>query len=298
MAKVVTNNKCKSELIDLLHVSEEKFITVEDGEELPLGNKTLKFIFTPWVHWPETMITYLKEDKILFTCDFFGSHFASDELYPEDEKKIYEPEKRYFAEIMMPFRANIRKNLEKISGLDFELIAPSHGFIHKDINSIIDSYKDWTSENVKNDVVVPYISMHGSTEKMAEFFIDSLIKKGLNVKPFNLADADIGDLAMSLVDAATIVIGSPTVLVGPHPKIIFAAYLVKVLRPKVKFISIIGSFGWGSKMVETLAEMVSGLNAEIIEPVVVKGYPGENDFVMLEALAEKIKNKHKELGLI
>lgn len=298
MAKVVTNAKCKSELMDLLLIPEDKFIVIQDGEEISLGDKTLRFIFAPWVHWPETMLTYLPEDKILFTCDFMGSHYATDSLFLEDVKEIYKPAKRYFAEIMMPFRTSIRKNLEKIKDLEIEIIAPSHGPLHESKDFIIGCYNDWASEEVKNVAVVPYISMHGSTDKIAQYFINSLIEKGVIVESFNLADTDIGELAMSLVDAATIVLGTPTVLIGPHPKAVFAAYLVKVLRPKVKFLSLIGSYGWGTKVVEQVAEMLGSLNAEIIEPVIVKGYPKDPDFVLLDELAEKIRSKHKELGLL
>jgi flavorubredoxin len=298
MAKVVTNEKCKLELMDLLLIPEEEFIVIQDGGEISLGDKTLRFIFAPWVHWPETMVTYLPEDRILFTCDFLGAHYQADNLFLEDVKEIYKPAKRYFAEIMMPFRASIRKNLEKIKDLDIEIIAPSHGPLHESKDFIIDCYNDWASEEVKNVAVVPYISMHGSTDKIARYFINSLIEKGVIVESFNLADADIGELAMSLVDAATIVLGTPTVLIGPHPKAVFAAYLVKVLRPKVKFLSLIGSYGWGTKVIEQVAEMLGSLNAEIIEPVIVKGYPKDSDFALLDELAEKIRSKHKELGLL
>jgi len=298
MAKVVTNAKCKSELMDLLLIPEDKFIVIQDGEEVSLGDKTLRFIFAPWVHWPETMLTYLTEDKILFSCDFLGAHYPADNLFLEDIKEIYKPAKCYFAEIMMPFRTSIRKNLEKIKDLDIEIIAPSHGPLHESKDFIIGCYNDWASEEVKNVAVVPYISMHGSTDKIAQYFINSLIEKGIIVESFNLADADIGELAMSLVDAATIVLGTPTVLVGPHPKAVFAAYLVKVLRPKVKFLSLIGSYGWGTKVVQQVAEMLGSLNAEIIEPVIVKGYPKDSDFVLLDELAEKIRSKHHGLGLL
>jgi len=298
MAKVVTNAKCKSELMDLLLISEDKFIVIQDGEEVSLGDKTLRFIFAPWVHWPETMLTYLPEDKILFSCDFLGAHYPADNLFLEDVKEIYKPAKRYFAEIMMPFRTSIRKNLEKIKELDIRIIAPSHGPLHESKDFIIGCYNDWASEEVKNVAVVPYISMHGSTDKIAQYFINSLIEKGVVVESFNLADADIGELAMSLVDAATVVLGTPTVLIGPHPKAVFAAYLVKVLRPKVKFLSLIGSYGWGTKVVEQVAEMLGSLNAEIIEPVIVKGYPKDADFVLLDELTKKIRSKHKELGLL
>ena len=114
-AKVVTTPKGKDLLAALLLVTEDKFLTVNDGETLSLGNKTLEFIHAPWVHWPETMLTYLREDKMLFPCDLFGSHLATTDLYVTDEGQVYEAAKRYFAEIMMPFRTSIEKHLEKLN---------------------------------------------------------------------------------------------------------------------------------------------------------------------------------------
>jgi flavorubredoxin len=295
MAKVVTNAKCKEELKDLLLVPEEKFITVVDGETLSLGNKTLQFIFTPWVHWPETMVTYLKEDQVLFSCDFFGSHIGNGEIFIKDRNFVYRSAKRYFAEIMMPFRPNIQNNLEKIKDLGFTLIAPSHGPLHPQPSFIIDAYKDWVSNKVKNEVVLPYVSMHGSTQKMVEHFVVSLQKRKIEVKPFDLAKMDVGELAMALVDAATIVIASPTVLVGPHPLAVYAAYLANALRPKTKFVGVVGSFGWGSKMVDTLKGMLTNLKVELLDPVVARGYPKEPDFAALDNLAETILQKHKEV---
>ncbi|MDZ7664695.1 MAG: FprA family A-type flavoprotein [Desulfotignum sp.] len=113
-AKLISTPKAKGMLVDLLKIPDEKCKTVEDGETLSLGDKTLKFIYTPWVHWPETMVTWLEEDQILFSCDFFGSHIASTDLFVTDEGRVYEAAKRYFAEIMMPFRGIIKKNLEKL----------------------------------------------------------------------------------------------------------------------------------------------------------------------------------------
>jgi flavorubredoxin len=110
-AKVVTNAKCRDMLMDLLHIEEGKFITIEDGQTLSLGDKTLQFVFIPWVHWPETMGTYLKEDKIFFPCDFFGSHLATSSLFVDDQATVYESAKRYYAEIMMPFRGPIKNTL-------------------------------------------------------------------------------------------------------------------------------------------------------------------------------------------
>ncbi|MBW1974088.1 MAG: FprA family A-type flavoprotein [Deltaproteobacteria bacterium] len=297
-ARVVCTPKCKSLLMDLLLIPENKFITVNDGERLSLGDKTLEFIHAPWVHWPETMLTYLKEDRILFTCDFLGSHLATSDLFVTDESTVYEAAKRYYAEIMMPFRKFVEKNLEKVKELKVEIIAPSHGPIHSNPDFILNAYGEWVSDEVKNEVIIPYISMHGSTKKMVDYFVGALIKRGITVKQFNLSKTDLGELAMALVDPATVVIGSPTVLFGLHPNIVCAVYLVNALKPKLKFASIIGSYGWGGKMVKQLTDMISNLKVEILEPVVVKGSPKEADFKALDRLAEEILNKHLEYGIV
>ena len=297
-AKVVTNEKCQRFLQDLLHIPETRFITVDDGDTLSLGNKTLKFVFTPWVHWPETMVTYLVEDKILFSCDFFGSHLATSQLFVKDDPKVLEDAKRYYAEIMMPFRTIIQKNIEKVRALDLEMIAPSHGPIYLNPDFIIDAYSEWVSDNVKNEVILPYVSMHGSTESMVDYLIDALMNKGITVKPFNLTVTDIGELAMALVDAATIILATPTVLTGAHPAAVYAAFLTNALRPKLKFAGIIGSYGWGGKTVEQIKGLLSNLKVELLEPVLIKGLPKIEDLKLLDNLAETIYKKHKEAGII
>ncbi len=295
-AKLITSSKAKGMLMDLLQVPEKSFITVEDGETLSLGDKTLKFIYTPWVHWPETMSTYLEEDKILFSCDFFGSHIATTDLFVTDEGRVLEAAKRYFAEIMMPFRSVIQKDLEKLASYEIEMIAPSHGQIYPRASLIIDAYKDWVLGALRNKVVLPYVTMHESTRQMVDYLVSSLAEKGDGVEQVSLAVTDIGKLAMALVDAATIVVGTPTILAGPHPYAAYAAFLANALRPKTKFLSIIGSYGWGGKTVEVLAGMIPNLKVEVIEPVLSKGLPSEADFKALENLAETIAMKHKEQG--
>lgn len=296
-AKVVTNAKCKGMLIDLLNIADDKFITVDDGQTLSLGGKTLQFVYTPWVHWPETLGTFLQEDKIFFPCDFFGSHLATSSLFVDDEAVVYESAKRYYAEIMMPFRGPIKKNLEKIKALEIEMIAPSHGPVHDKPEFIINAYKDWVSDRVKNEVILPYVSMHDSTRKMVEHFVGALIERGITVRQFKLSATDIGKLAISLVDAATIVLGSPTVLAGAHPLAAYAAILANALRPKTKFASIIGSYGWGGRCSEQLTGLLSNLKVEIIEPVIAKGCPKDDDFAALDKLADQILAKHKELKI-
>lgn len=297
-AKVVTNPKCKQMLIDLLGIEDEKFVTIEDGQELSLGDKTLKFVYTPWVHWPETMSTYVPEDRILFSCDFFGAHLATSSLFVDDEATVYEAAKRYYAEIMMPFRKQINANLAKLDNLDIEVIAPSHGPVYDKPEFIVDAYKDWVSDSVRNKVVVPYVSMHGSTEKMVSHLVDALIDRDISVVQFELSTVDLGKLAIALVDAATVVVGSPTVLAGAHPAAVYAAFMTNAIRPKIKFASVIGSFGWGGKTVEQLTGLMPNLNVEILEPVLIKGAPKEADFAALDRLADEILAKHKKAGIV
>ena len=197
----------------------------------------------------------------------------------------------------MPFRRQINKNIAKLGDLDIEIIAPSHGPVHDKPKFITDAYKDWISDAVKNEVVVAYVSMHGSTAKMVSYFVEALIDRGITVRQFELSTIDIGKLAMALVDAATVVIGSPTVLTGPHPSAAYGTFLANALRPKTKFASIIGSYGWGGKMVEQLTSLLTNLKAETLEPVLAKGDAKEGDFAALDKLADEILTRHKAIGI-
>lgn len=293
-AQIICTPKCKDMLLDFELAPEKRFATVNDGETLSLGNRTLEFIHTPWVHWPETMVTYLQEDQILFSCDFFGSHLATTDLYAGDKEKVYEAAKRYYAGIMMPYHKIIAKNLQKVQEREISLIAPSHGPLYENPDFILNAYHNWIHGKAKNTVVLPYISIHGSTHKVVKYLVGALVEHGIKVELFDLTVTDIGKFAMALVDASTLVIGSPTVLSGAHPDVVHAVYTANILRPNTKFISLVGSYGWSStKMVKQLTELTSNLKAEMLTPVMVKGYPKEEDFEALDQLAASIAEKHK-----
>jgi len=293
-ARVVATPKAKGMLMDLLSIPENTFIEVADGDTLSLGSKTLAFVHTPWVHWPETMVTWLAEDKILFSCDFFGSHIASSELYVTDQGRVHEAAKRYFAEIMMPFRTIIAKNMDKLADRDIRMIAPSHGQIYDSPAWIVAAYREWVSALPRNLTTLPFVSMHGSTRRMVDHLVEALSRRDVGVEVFNLAVTDLGKLAMSLVDAGSIVLGAPTVLAGPHPLAAYAAFLANALRPKAQFLSVIGSYGWGGKTVDVLAGMIPNLKVEVLEPVLCKGLPRQDTFAALDRLADGIAAKHRE----
>jgi flavorubredoxin len=292
-AQLFASPKGRENLSLLLPIPAERIHAVQDGETLSLGDKTLRFIHIPWVHWPDTMAAYLVEDKLLFTTDFFGSHLATSDLFASaDNGRVYAAAKRYYAEIMMPLRGMVQKNLEKLQGLEISFIAPSHGPIYDHPDFILDAYRQWIGGPLRNAVVLPYVSMHGSTLKMVSYLAESLDERGVQVDSYDLTSADIGQLAGALVDASTLVVGTPTVLGGPHPGVVGAAFLVNMLKPRLKYLSVIGSYGWGGRTVETLTEMLSSLKTEILPPVLSKGQPGEADFQALDALADGIAERH------
>ena len=295
MAQVLCTPKCKTMLIEHVHLKEERIREVKDGEVLSLGDLTLKFIHFPWVHWPETMLTWCPERKLLFTCDLFGSHKAASGVFVQDEALVLSEAKRYYAEIMMPFASMISKSMAKLEGLDIRLILPSHGPVYQRPALILDAYRDWLNAPPKNLAVVAFVSMHGSTRLMAEALVDALGARGVRVEQYDLSKADIGKLACDLVDAATVALGSPTVLGGAHPAAASAAYLANLLRPKTKWLAVFGSYGWGGKLAGGLGALLGAVKAELLPPVLVKGLPRRADYAAIEKLADEIAARHATL---
>ena len=292
-AIVLTNPKCAENIKNMLHVPAEKIREIADGEEVSLGDKTLKFIFAPGVHWPDTMFTYIKEDNVICTCDFLGAHYTFSDVFAVESKELEKSAKRYYAEIMMPFRMMCKRYTQMIKDMNVDMILPSHGPVYKNPSFILDLYADWTSDTPKNLVVLPYVSMYNSTMEM----IDRLAE-GIETFKFDIVDDDLGDLAMALVDAATIVMGTSMVLAGPHPMAVNVAYLASVLRPKAKFASLIGSYGWGGKLFDIIVNLLAPLKLDLIEPIQIKGKPTEEDFKKVDEMDKTILEKHKSIGLV
>ncbi|HJJ99576.1 MAG TPA: FprA family A-type flavoprotein [Methanocorpusculum sp.] len=297
-AKVVTNETCKDLLLALHHLGEveDRFVIIGDRKTLSLGDKTLTFYLAPWVHWPDTMFTEVVEDKVLFTTDFLGTHYAAPTLFQDDENPDYlEAAKRYYAAVMMPFRFSVPDYLKLIEEIAPKIIGPSHGPVLKMPAKIVDLYRDWSSDAPKNLVIVAYVSMHGSTELMAKFLVDDLVQRGVPVQQYNLLETDTGVLGSALVDATTIIVATPTILFGPHPVAVNAAYLIRVLLPKVRYLGMIGSYSWGTNAIDYLEEMLAPLGAEMLDPVYIKGLPEEEAIKAIHAMADAIEQRHRAL---
>ena len=296
-AKLVASAKGKEAAMMYFDIPVERIMIVDESSEIGLGGKTLKFVDAPWLHWPETIFTYLEEDKILFPCDFFGSHLAVGEFYADEygNENTLDMAKLYFAEIMMPFRKPGQTAVEKVKKLEPKMIAPSHGLIWREPKVILDEYTKWTSEKFQKKVMIAYVSMWGSTEKMVLTLRDALVKRGVTVEVFDLPNTEIGHIAKELVDTPVVVVGAPTVLGGVHPVAAYATILVKTLRAPTKYAAVLTSYGWSGGAVKALQGILEGTKIEVLGVVEVKGPPKKTEFDKVVELADKIDEKLKQL---
>jgi flavorubredoxin len=294
-AKLVVS-KLGAEMANIFHgVPAERAYIVKEGDTLDLGGKTLRFFDAPWLHWPETMFTYLVEDKILFPCDFFGAHMAKSKLFDDEVSEVLlRDAKRYYAEIMMPFPVAIQRALDKVKTLDVNMIAPSHGPVYRNPRRILDAYEMWARGPLKPKVVLMYVTMWGSTEAMEKTIADAITAEGVEVVPYNLLVADISHVMMDLVDASAIVVGTPTVLNGPHPVALTATVIAEKLKPRTKLAAVFGSYGWGRGGVKTIADSLKAVGFEIVETLEVRGPPKKEDQEKAAALGKHVAQKVKE----
>jgi len=277
------------------NVPEKRIRVVSDRETIDLGGKTLRFIDAPMLHWPETMFTYLQENKILFPCDFFGSHIAKG-LYDEEVEDLIVHAQKYFGEIMMPFRTMAKKALEKIKDLQIGMIAPSHGPIHRNTRRILEAYRRWAGGETKRKATIVYLTMWNSTEKMIHPLAETLASEGIEIALYNLTSADIGDVAMDLVDSRAVVLGAPTVLGGIHPLALYATYLVKALNPPIKFGVVLSSYGWGGGAIRHVQQILGPSKIEVVGAMEVNGPPSINDIKHIVELGKTLAAKIRKEG--
>lgn len=295
-AHVLATPRAKDMLIDHLRLDPAKIDIVADGETFDLGGLTLRFLHAPWQHWPETMMTYMPERGVLFSCDLFGAHLATTEMFV-DIDRLRGAMRGYYAEIMMPFHAAISRNIDKLDGLDLRLIAPSHGPMHPNAAAVVAQYRDWISGKPQNKVLLPYVTMHGSTREMVERMLRGLNDRGVHTFACDLTGANAGALTDELVESASMVVATPTVLGGAHPLVVSAAYLVNALKPRLLNVGLLGSYGWGGKVAEQLRQLLSGLRVEFLDPVLTRGFPRPEDCQAVDAMAAAIAERHRAAGL-
>ncbi|MFA5688913.1 MAG: FprA family A-type flavoprotein [Kiritimatiellales bacterium] len=297
-ATLLCMQRNKEMLLDLLPIPEERIRVVEDGAEISLGNKTIRFLFTPWTHWPETGMTYIPEDKILFPCDFFGSHHCFDEIFAEEKPEVYLGAQQYYVQIMMLYSKITAKYLDRLKALDIEMICPSHGSVYDRPQIIFDLYEKWMRGEPENLALIAYISTHDNTEVMAEYLNTALEKRGVRTVLKNLVGLPLHELAGLLTDPATIVLGSSVIMASLHPLAVYTAFLLDRLKPKAKFAAVIGSYGWSPNPLKNAGDLLASWKPEIVGAVIAKGHPGEETMKELDALADAIAARHKAAGIL
>ena len=243
-------------------------IAVKEGSTVDLGKRKLAFIPTPMLHWPDSMCTYLVEDKLLFSMDAFGQHLATSQRFDDevDMGIVMQEASKYYANILMPFGDLIVKAVNKLSGVKIDMIAPSHGIIWRShIKAIVESYAKWGKGETAAKALVIYDTMWGSTQKMALAIVRGMIGEGVDVKLFNLTASDKSDVIKEVLDAKALIIGSPTLNNGMFPSVAeFLCYL-KGLKPRNKIGAAFGSHGWGGGAVKAVQQEMEQTGIELID---------------------------------
>jgi flavorubredoxin len=262
-----------------------KSLVVKDGDTLDLGNKTLKFISAPNLHWPDTMLTYLVEDKILFTCDLFGAHFCSEEMFNDNSAEYLESFRYYFDIILKPFSRFALKALEKIESLDIETICPGHGPIHRDkwkeivklTEHYAGEYIKLTSGHDEKNILITYVSAYGFTKKMAEQIAIGIKETGkLKVTLLDIETIPMGELDSELVLADAILVGSPTINQNTLLPVYKLFAIINPLRDKSKIAGAFGSYGWSGEAPRIITDNLRNLKLKVFEESgSMKFFPGE-----------------------
>jgi len=256
---------------------------VNDEEIITLGNRSFKFIETRMIHWPESMFTYYLDEKILFSQDGFGMHFATSEIFSEqNDQCILEYEaKKYFANILLPYTSLINKLLTKLSQLNLEptMIAPAHGPVWENQNKvrkILDLWRKWANKPFLPKAIIIYDTMWGSTENMAKMIADGINQENIDVKIMPISAVRRSDVITELLDAGALLVGSPTLNQEILPTVADVLCYIHGLKPQNLIGQIFSSYGWGNEAQKILIEYMKNMKIELIgEPIKVKYVPTE-----------------------
>jgi len=302
-AKIVSTEKGRAGLSRHYPAGDWPFITVKTGDEISLGRKTLRFIEAPMLHWPDSMFTYLVEDRILMPNDAFGQHIATSKRFDDEvpEEDIMGEAAKYYANILMPFAPLILRKIAEVQGMGIPLgmIAPSHGIIWRsEPRKIVDAYVKWSQGHAEDRVLVIYDTMWESTEVMAKAIIQGVMREGVKTRLFHLRKSDWTEILREILEAKAILIGSPTLNNGMLPSVGgFLTYL-KGLRPRKKVAAAFGSYGWGKGAVKAINEELKRMGLDVLEPgLEVQYLPREDEVKHCVEFGASIARRVKETRL-
>ena len=272
---------------------------VADGEELNLGRRTLQFLETRMIHWPDSMFTYLKEDQILFSSDGFGQHYAGPERFDDEiDDAIMWHAKKYFANILWPFAPLIQKLLDKIIKMELpiRMICPDHGIIwRKDPGKIINAYVEWCKQEPQDTALVIYDTMWHSTETMAEQIVAGLWEVGVKAQPMHARSVHRSDIVTAAFDTKALIVGSPTLNNGIFPTLADVLTYLKGLKPKNKMGATFGSYGWSGEAPKMVHELLSEMDVKMVaEPLRVQFVPEQESLEACREFGRRIGRIIKE----
>lgn len=252
------------------HYGERDYMPVKSGDTLSLGKRTLVFAHTPMVHWPDNMVSYCPEEKILFSNDAFGQHFASSKRFDDEVglPEVMAQAQKYYANIVMPYSKNVSKALDALSGLEIDMIAPAHGVIWRShVAEILETYQHWANFESQEYAVVIYDSMWHTTEKMAQSIVEAFVERGVPARLFDLKVNHISDIMTEVLDAKYIAVGSPTLNSGMMPTVAAFLCYLKGLLPKEgakERIGIpFGSYGWAQMGPKEVTAVLEGCGLQL-----------------------------------
>ncbi|MCW4010971.1 MAG: FprA family A-type flavoprotein [Candidatus Bathyarchaeota archaeon] len=296
-ATIIASERGKDALVE--HYGEEfaNVKTVKTGDTLKIGARTLTFVEAPMLHWPDSMFTYVVEDKILMPNDAFGQHLASGARFDDevDQHILMEEAQKYYANILMLLGPLVTKKIQEVvqMGIPIDMIAPSHGVIWRgDPSKIINAYAAWAAGKAKKKIVIVYDTMWGSTDKMARAIAEGAVSQGVEVKMCKLRASDNSEAMTEILDAKAVLVGSPTLNNGMFPTVGSFLTYATGLKPKDKLWSFFGSFGWGGGAVRAMTEMASKVGFEIHQPgLQIKYVPDQEDLKKCFELGKQVAAK-------
>lgn len=275
--KLFCSSRGKKALLDHYHREDWPYEVVGTGQEISLGKRTVQFIETRMIHWPDSMFSYIKEDALLIASDGFGQHWATSERFNDevDSSELMTHAAKYFANILLPYSSLIQKLIASVQqmNLKIDMIASDHGLIwRKDPLQIVSAYDRWSRQVTRQKAVIVYDTMWHSTETMAKAVADGLIEAGVSTKMLNLAVDHRSDVMTELLDAKALVIGSSTLNNNMLPRMADMLCYMKGLRPINKVGAAFGSFGWSGEAVKHMTNTLEEMKVKVVSPGVSLQY--------------------------
>lgn len=291
-ATIITSAPSGRKGLEAHYGTSYKYQEVKGGDVLSLGKRSLAFVTTPMLHWPDNMVTYCPEEKILFSNDAFGQHYASSKHFDVEVNldEVFHEAKKYYANILMPFGKQAAQALEIVKGLDLEIIAPSHGVIWTDhIDDILKKYEEFAVGDLEKLAVVVYDSMWHSTEKMAHSIVEGFAKKGVVAKLYDLKENHISDIMTDVLKAEYIAVGSPTLNNTMMPTVAAFLCYMKGLHPQERKAFAFGSYGWGGQGTKEIHEILEKMGCQMISDPIKTTYIPSDEYL------NELENKIAEL---